>query len=541
MRSNHVGELIRDLRRELASGGDEGSDAELLGRFLEQRDGEAFTILVRRHGAMVLGVCRRALRDCHAAEDAFQATFLVLARKARSVRQRASLASWLYGVAYRIAQHAQRDRLRRRAKERQAAELRGPGVTSPSLPSDLWELIDREVSLLPDRYRCAVILCDLEGLSRREAAHRLGWSEGTLSGRLFRARRLLANRLSRHGLSISGAASVASLTGVLAEVSAAPLSSPVLASTVEAALMGTASSLLAPSGAVILAEGIMKTMLLSKVKVLTACIAVTCLALGGGVAGYQALTAEPASAQGSELVVFNPEPVTSEDPPPPKPDPDPTAEEQRRLLDLAALREQMAEMAALARAREEQARLEAIQAQELSNRLRLENEQLRSDLATVLQDLKRQQDSATAQMTLRDRDVIRGERDQIAQQLAELTLRLQALDDLLAAEPAPTVGLAESTAPIEVQLHDPTQDRLSMQTYQVGTLVEQGAEAELIGLITKMIAPDSWSDNGGPGTIAYFARTQTLFVNQTAAIQDQVAVMINELTRLAEAHDQRLR
>src|SRR4051812_35823300 len=133
---------------------DEGADADLLARFLADRDEAAFARLVRRHGPMVLGVCRRVLGDAHAADDAFQATFLVLARRAASVRKQSSLGSWLYGVASRGAQDARRSALRRRSKEMRAAAMRTEAVT-PDAPTDLPDLLDRELALLPEHYRAA--------------------------------------------------------------------------------------------------------------------------------------------------------------------------------------------------------------------------------------------------------------------------------------------------------------------------------------------------------------------------------------------------
>src|SRR5439155_15066303 len=159
-----------------------------------------FAALILRHGPLVLGVCRRVLRDPHGAEDAFQATFLVLARKARWVRRHCPvLGNWLYGVAYRTALEARRAAAVRRDRERRAAEMRTSATPADRSPADLREVLDRELAALPAAYRAAVVLCDLEGLPRKDAALRLGWPEGTLSGRLARARSLLAARLSKHG------------------------------------------------------------------------------------------------------------------------------------------------------------------------------------------------------------------------------------------------------------------------------------------------------------------------------------------------------
>src|SRR5262249_14892382 len=159
---------------------------ELLGRYLQRRDGDAFEALLARHGPMVLGVCRRLLGSAADAEDAFQATFLVLVRKAASIVPREQVGNWLYGVAYRTATSAKVMTDRRGAKERAAAR---PEAREEHAPTDLGPLLDEELNRLPDKYRTPVVLCDLEGATRREAARRLGWPEGTLSTRLRAGRR----------------------------------------------------------------------------------------------------------------------------------------------------------------------------------------------------------------------------------------------------------------------------------------------------------------------------------------------------------------
>jgi RNA polymerase sigma-70 factor (ECF subfamily) len=176
------------------------SDAQLLDRFIEQRDEAAFETLVRRHGSMVLGVCRRVLRDQHNAEDAFQATFLVLARKALSIRRRDLLGSWLFGVAFQTARRARAAVARRSAHEKQMTQLPEPQAPESKLDPDSCAVLDYELSRLPEKYRLPIILCDLQGKGYAEAARQLGWPPGTLSGRLSRARRLLARRLASRGL-----------------------------------------------------------------------------------------------------------------------------------------------------------------------------------------------------------------------------------------------------------------------------------------------------------------------------------------------------
>src|SRR4051812_19029562 len=162
---------------------DLGADADLLAAFLADRDGEAFAGLVRRHGAMVLGVCRRVLGDAHLAEDAFQATFVVLARKAGTLRDDDLLAQWLHGVAYRVANKARSEAARRRVVERRAA-VPTPETGCTLDRAELRLAIDEEIRRLPERYRVPVVLCYLEGLRHHEVAQRIGCPVGTIESRL---------------------------------------------------------------------------------------------------------------------------------------------------------------------------------------------------------------------------------------------------------------------------------------------------------------------------------------------------------------------
>jgi RNA polymerase sigma factor (sigma-70 family) len=179
------------------------SDSQLLAAFLTRRDETAFAALVARHGPMVLGTCRAVLKNSDEAEDAFQATFLVLARKGGSVRGRDALGGWLHRVAYRAAVQAGRAAARRRKEERRAAEMRAALSYRDESNDDLRALIHAEVERLPGSLRLPVVLCDLEGLSREQAAQELHWSEGTLRGRLARGRDRLRARLVRRGMTLS--------------------------------------------------------------------------------------------------------------------------------------------------------------------------------------------------------------------------------------------------------------------------------------------------------------------------------------------------
>jgi RNA polymerase sigma factor (sigma-70 family) len=185
--------VIEHIRRTvlLRDGGGLG-DGELLGCFLEQHEQAALAALIMRHGPMVWGVCHRLLNQ-HDAEDAFQATFLVLVRKAASIVPRERVANWLYGVAHQTALQARRTAARRRAREKQVTEMPEPAVTQEDQWRELQKLLDEELSRLPDKYRGVVVMCDLEGETRSEAARHLGLPEGTVASRLARARIMLAN------------------------------------------------------------------------------------------------------------------------------------------------------------------------------------------------------------------------------------------------------------------------------------------------------------------------------------------------------------
>ena len=181
------------------------TDAQLLELFLTRSGDDAedaFAALVHRLGPMVLGVCRRMLPGSHDAEDAFQATFLILVRRAASIGRRERLANWLYGVAVRTAKEARRRAARRQARERRAMDVARVESEPVGDRDDLVPLLDEELSRLPDRYRAALVACELEGKSRREAAQQLGLPEGTLSTHLARGRKLLRERLVKRGVSL---------------------------------------------------------------------------------------------------------------------------------------------------------------------------------------------------------------------------------------------------------------------------------------------------------------------------------------------------
>jgi RNA polymerase sigma factor (sigma-70 family) len=284
-------QYLRRLQRGPGSTADVG-DARLLERYTALGDEAAFAALVRRHGPMVWGVCTRLLHHTQDAEDAFQATFLVLVRKARSLHGPDRLPPWLYGVAYRTALKARAEAARRKARESMAVEKRAGKEPAEAVWDDLRSVLDEEVNRLPRRYRTPFLLCYLEGMSNDEAARRLGCPKGTVCSRLSRAREILRKRLGRRGVSLSGAA----LATVLSE-HAAPAAVPLALAEATIALgFGAASGVTAgtlSTHAAVLAEGVLHGMFLTKLKL--AVVIVLALGIVGSGAGF--LTHHPAGKQ----------------------------------------------------------------------------------------------------------------------------------------------------------------------------------------------------------------------------------------------------
>ncbi len=201
--SGTFGAAARDVVRLYEAGTVSGlSEAQMLDRFLVSRDEAAFEGLVARHGPMVLSVCRKTLRDDHLAEDAFQATFLLLAKKARTVRGRDTLGPWLHRVAFRVAVRSAKAETKRKAKETSSPEVVefAPSKSADDrLAQEGRRLLHEEVAGLPEKYRAPVVLCYLQGQTHDEAAKALKWPIGSVKGRLARARDLLRDRLARRG------------------------------------------------------------------------------------------------------------------------------------------------------------------------------------------------------------------------------------------------------------------------------------------------------------------------------------------------------
>jgi RNA polymerase sigma factor (sigma-70 family) len=258
------------------------SDAALLERFVAERDEAAFEVLVWRHGPKVLNLCRRLLRQEQDAEDAFQAAFLVLARKAGSIGKRQALAGWLYRVAYRVALRAKGSALRRRERPADLTEFPAAARIPNADWADVRPVLDEELSRLPEKYRAAFMLCYLEGKTNAEAARELGCPQGTILSRLAWARQRLRARLTRRGLTLSaGILAAAQAQNAPAAVLPAALVAATLDAAVRIAAGGTVTGLVSTE-VITLTHGGLHTMLSTKLKIAAGCaLAAGALGIGG--------------------------------------------------------------------------------------------------------------------------------------------------------------------------------------------------------------------------------------------------------------------
>ncbi|HEX5269160.1 MAG TPA: sigma-70 family RNA polymerase sigma factor, partial [Gemmataceae bacterium] len=288
MTATRANVVLRHIRH-LAEGAGRLDDRQLLERYAATREEAAFAALVRRHGPLVLGVCRRVLGDAHDAEDAFQATFLALARRAASVGRRAALGTWLYQVAYRAALLARKQSAVRRHYEGKAAPRGQSDPLAEVRGRELLAVLDEELARLPERLRSPLVLCYLEGKARDEAARQLGWSLGTLKRRLEQGRATLHARLGRRGLSL-----VALLA---ATVGGAAVSPSLATAAARASLAAAPVAALASAGRKL--------------------VAVAVLVLGLTAAGAVLLPRPTPAAEKAEA----PAPAPVKDPPPPAPAP----------------------------------------------------------------------------------------------------------------------------------------------------------------------------------------------------------------------------
>jgi DNA-directed RNA polymerase specialized sigma24 family protein len=268
------------------------TDGQLLEAYSDRRDGAAFAELVRRHGPMVWGVCCRMLPNRQDAEDAFQATFLVLVRKSASVRPAERVGNWLHGVAVRAAQKAAAAARRR---ERSVEGVADPGVVEGGAWCDVLPILDEELSLLPDRYRSVIVLCDLEQMTRTAAARQLGVPEGTVAGWLARARALLGKRLARRGVGIPALAVLISERVVSAVVPASVVPASVVRVTIEAANQAGPAA----AGVATLTEGVIRAMFLNKIKgaAIAALVGLVVMASGAALLTRPTAAAQPARTE----------------------------------------------------------------------------------------------------------------------------------------------------------------------------------------------------------------------------------------------------
>ncbi len=279
------GAALRQIHRLFDEGTLAGlSDGQLLERYVSHRDELAFQALVQRHGPMVLAVCRGVLDDPNDADDAFQAAFLLLARKARSIWIDGSVGGWLHRVAWRVALQVKTDTVRRRRQEQRAAELAGTREASRPPGDDAGAVLHQEIDRLPERYRRPIVLCYLEDMTYQQAADYLQWSEGTTRGRLARGKQLLRDRLTRRGVAFVAAAIGAGSAPKMASA----VSMPLLRSTTRAAgQIALGESVAAGSVStttVALMKQAMRSMMIARLKIAAVAVlivgALSCLATG---------------------------------------------------------------------------------------------------------------------------------------------------------------------------------------------------------------------------------------------------------------------
>ncbi len=313
MNHNQLGSVVWYLRTMARAGQTRPrSDRQLLDDFTAQRDETAFDELVRRYGPMVLGVCRRILNASADVEDAFQATFLVLVRKAHRIKKRASVASWLYGVAYRTAARARSDLARRRFHEKRVLTMTAFEPVPEAVWRDLRPILDEEVNHLPAKYREPLVLCYLHDLTYEEAAVQLGWPKGTVATRLARARELLRKQLIRRGVALSAGLVAVALSP---QRTAAAVPPRLLQATVEGAALvaaGNAPAAAASAKVATLTQGVLGNMMVFPVKTALAVL----LTLGLAVATGGALLRQPPAAQSGQDLSEHLAPAADKEPSP---------------------------------------------------------------------------------------------------------------------------------------------------------------------------------------------------------------------------------
>jgi RNA polymerase sigma factor (sigma-70 family) len=514
--------MIEHLRRAILRQEGAQTDGELLGAFLSRRDETAFEALVRRHGPMVLGVCRRVLQNAQDAEDAFQATFLVLVRKGAGVRPREMVGNWLYGVAYRTALQARGVIARRRTKEKQVSDMPQPSVEPE--PNETWKelkpLLDEELSRLPDKYRLPLVLCDLEGRTRRAVARQLGLPDSTLSNRLSTARKMLAQRLSRRGLTISSTA----LTATLGEsaASAAVPAALIVSTTQAAALVAAGGAATAVSANVtILMEGVLKAMLGTKLKIVT----VVLLLVGLAGAGAGLLTHSASATQENGLVGDGPKPGKGGKPTPKVP---PSAQADKTME---------SKLSARIEVKYKDADLQEV----------LHDLQSKTGLNLIVDEKTLEKDKVPAPpgVTLRLKGVT--VQTVLRRILNEVGMGYILEDDILTvtSERAARETLVRRVYPVADLVSSKKEPRGIPPGLKgppggprmPGSPVEMIEETEgdtLVRIIRRTVEPGTWSpdegaDAAGGGAIEYFPEGKSLVVIQHTAAQYQIQTLLDEL------------
>ena len=305
MANAHQGIVLRQIDRLYREGTLAGlGDGQLLERYLSRRDEVAFEALVDLHGPMVLGLCRRILRDPRDVEDAFQATFLILVRKASAIRDPSHLSNWLYGVAYRVANRARTNTLRHRFRETSLPNLDVAAAPETTELLEIGPVLDQELNRLPQKYRAVLVLCYLKARTHDQAAEELCCPVGTVRSRLARGRDLLKRRLAQRGHAPTAAILTGTSMPARSLTEAVPPS--LLSATVRAATdLGSLKTGTIAVSALALTQGVLTTMKLAQLKWIALTVLATVLSAGGVVAVSYAQTqvsqgatnSEPAAAQ----------------------------------------------------------------------------------------------------------------------------------------------------------------------------------------------------------------------------------------------------
>jgi RNA polymerase sigma factor (sigma-70 family) len=520
MSDRPIHQVVRQLRHLVLAHEADWTDAHLLQRFLGQRDQEAFAALVRRHGPLVLGVCRRVLGNADDADDAFQATFLVLVRKAASLRADAALGNWLYGVAYRTALKARSRAARRRAKEQQVKERQPPAAAPAAAWHDVQPILDEELSRLPDKYRVPVVLCDLEGKTRKEAAGQLRLPEGTISSRLATARRMLAKRLTRRGVTLSGGA----LAAALAESAAVAVPAALADATVQAASASLGGQALGAisTNILVLTEDVMKAFLLSKLKVASACVLLAALlGVGAGNLLYPAAAGQAGAGGEGSPAAQKPGTVKKGD------GAKRTGDKLAAVLDINfkgipvkdAL-DYLTENAPLNVIVDHEALKQANLDQPV--RLRLKRVTYRTALKHVLRQGGLGYILEDDILTITTAEQARAKMVRKVYPAADLA----DLEDQIVVNPGGAAAVPAGGMP---GMGIGGMGIGGMGGGMAGQILEPAPGRRLMLLIRETVEPTSWTEQGGAGTIAYLAKTGCLVVSQCSEIQDEIHTLLEEL------------